>query len=217
MNPITWSKGFAASAKLMAQEFIVNRSLQPIKAVVLGPPGGDQGNVSQQASSRRPTATSLLVLSWNPQRFLAYRRSGDILCTSLLKPALWDKRTTRASVAKIPNARVLLFSFKSRFYPAGPPCYLLEVVNVQLCFGVRAATEWSTPTPKLFFFVFSFKSPALQISRRYGLLHVDAKTAVDGVFESLGKPLPSPASLEEKAPPAAKGKKVKDTKKGTTS
>ena len=56
---------------------------------------------------------------------------------------------------------------------------------------------------------------ALQISQRYGLLRVDTKIAVDGVFEALGKPLPPPISAEEKAPPPAKGKKAKDTKKGS--
>lgn len=37
---------------------------------------------------------------------------------------------------------------------------------------------------------------------------------MDGVFEALGKHLPPPVSPEEKAPPVAKGKKAKDTKKG---
>lgn len=69
-----------------------------------------------------------------------------------------------------------------------------------------------TKSKRLCFFL---QKHALQISQRYGILHVDAKTAVDGVFESLGKPFPPPTSPEEKAPPAAKGKKAKDTKKGT--
>ncbi|CAN0580684.1 unnamed protein product, partial [Ectocarpus sp. 12 AP-2014] len=38
MNPVTWSTGFTGSAKLLAEEFLASRSLQPIKAVVLGPP-----------------------------------------------------------------------------------------------------------------------------------------------------------------------------------
>ncbi|CAM9594694.1 unnamed protein product [Hapterophycus canaliculatus] len=98
LKPVSWSKGFIAAARSVAQEFIVSRSLQPIKAVVLGPPGGDQGHISQ----------------------------------------------------------------------------------------------------------------------RYGILYVDAKVAVDGVFEALGKPLPQPTPPEERAPPAAKGKKAKETKKGAT-
>ncbi|CAM9471679.1 unnamed protein product [Ectocarpus sp. 13 AM-2016] len=100
MNPVTWSTGFTGSAKLLAEEFLASRSLQPIKAVVLGPPGGRQGHVCQE------------------------------------------------------------------------------------------------------------------ISQRFGILLLDAKRAVDGVFEALGKHLPPPVSPEEKAPPAAKGKKAKDTKKG---
>lgn len=67
---------------------------------------------------------------------------------------------------------------------------------------------------KLEFRFFLSKTRVLQISQRYGILHVDAKTAVDGVFKSLGKPLPPPPSPEEKAAPPAKGKKAKDTKKG---
>lgn len=51
LEPITWSRGFAASAAAVAREFISSRSLQPIKAVVLGPPGGHQSHVCKQASS----------------------------------------------------------------------------------------------------------------------------------------------------------------------
>lgn len=43
---------------------------------------------------------------------------------------------------------------------------------------------------------------------------MDAKLAVDGVFGALGKPIPQPTPPEERVPPAAKGKKAKEAKKG---
>lgn len=57
----------------------------------------------------------------------------------------------------------------------------------------------------------------LQISKRYGLMRVDAKVAADGVFSALGKPLPERVPPEEKSASAAKGKKGKDAKKATGS
>lgn len=60
-----------------------------------------------------------------------------------------------------------------------------------------------------------FASWRIQISRRYGIMCVDTKIAVDGVYHMLGKPLPDATAPEEKAPPPPKGKKAaKDTKKG---
>lgn len=50
LEPIAWSKGFVASARLLAQEFVTSRSLTPINGVILGPPGGNQITVCDQAS-----------------------------------------------------------------------------------------------------------------------------------------------------------------------
>lgn len=59
-----------------------------------------------------------------------------------------------------------------------------------------------------------FDACIFQISQRYGVKYVDAKVAVDSAFAAAGKPLPEPAPPEAKAPPPAKGKKTKDSKKG---
>lgn len=48
LKPLAWSKGFVASARFLAQEFASSRSLNPIRAVVVGPPGGCQGKVCEQ-------------------------------------------------------------------------------------------------------------------------------------------------------------------------
>lgn len=61
---------------------------------------------------------------------------------------------------------------------------------------------------------FFFSPRYFQVSKRYGVKYVDAKVAMDSVFSSLGKALPEPAPPETKAPPPAKGKKGKDSKKG---
>lgn len=44
---------------------------------------------------------------------------------------------------------------------------------------------------------------------------MDTKIAADSVFSALGKPLPERAPPEGKTAPSAKGKKPKDSKKGT--
>lgn len=50
LEPIAWSKGFVASARLLAREFVTSRSLTPLNGVILGPPGGNQSTVCHQAS-----------------------------------------------------------------------------------------------------------------------------------------------------------------------
>ncbi|CBJ32377.1 conserved unknown protein [Ectocarpus siliculosus] len=70
MNPVTWSTGFTGSAKLLAEEFLASRSLQPIKAVVLGPPGGRQDHVCQEAEPS-PEAQAALEALPPKERLLA--------------------------------------------------------------------------------------------------------------------------------------------------
>lgn len=171
LEPVTWSRGFTASATAMAQEFISSRSLQPIKAVILGPPGGRQSHVCKQARS---------TLEYPIIRNVSH------------KPK---------------EARCLLLSNKIILCVY----YLIHKHTAMSTCAHNAPQAYCKQTLRL---VALRENCALQISQRYGLMRVDAKVAVDGVFEALGKPLPLPVSAEEKAPPPAKGKKAKDTKKG---
>lgn len=54
LEPVGWSKGFVALAEALAQDFVSTRSLSPIKAVLLGPPGGDQNKVCVEVSHEHP-------------------------------------------------------------------------------------------------------------------------------------------------------------------
>lgn len=160
----------------MAREFVSSRSLQPIKAVVLGPPWGGQSHACKQASSALSSPRASCIQS--PEMFPTVVKDGGAVC---LLRSIWVCANTHTNALGIVTR--LGLPVLSRHH-----------------------------TPKLLFAL--REKLALQISRRYGLLHVDTKIAVDGVFEALGRPLPPPISAEEKAPQAVKGKKAKDTKKG---
>lgn len=180
LEPVAWSRGFAASAAAVTRDFVSSRSLQQIKAVVLGPPGGYQSHVCKQA---RP-ALAITMTAWcirSPQH-TSYKYKKEAGCSLLTN--------------KIRFWRCAHIILRNPVQQGAPTCV----------FGAPYTRSLFARREKRM----------LQISQRYGLLHVDAKSAVDGVFEALAKPLPPPVSAEEKAPPAAKGKKAKDTKKGTS-
>lgn len=80
MSPVTWSTGFAGSAKMLAEEFLASRSLQPIKAVVLGPPVGRQGHVCRQVRSGL-TACTVSHLSSSRDFLQSTSRLHDVVHT----------------------------------------------------------------------------------------------------------------------------------------
>lgn len=143
------------------------------------------------------------------------RRGGGMACMSRLIHSPRDVRTTTpASVEYIQDKRVSSLSpFKRRFFRPSMSFVRSTTFVDYIWFAKPWSCEFGYQACKSCI-MFPSKTRPLQISQRYGILHVDAKTAVNGVFESLGKSLPPPASPEEKAPPPAKGKKAKDAKKG---
>lgn len=82
----TWSKGFVASAESLAQDFVSVRSLVPIRAVVLGPPGGDQHSVCEEVRSKQTVfAECKVFITPEPGPFPPKDRG---------KPALWESLTS---------------------------------------------------------------------------------------------------------------------------
>eukprot|EP00904_Undaria_pinnatifida_P014095 jgi/Undpi1/9816/HiC_scaffold_27.g12270.m1 len=69
LEPIAWSKGFVASARLLAREFVTSRSLTPLNGVILGPPGGNQSTVCHQGELSAESQAALDALS-PPERLL---------------------------------------------------------------------------------------------------------------------------------------------------
>lgn len=112
LEPVTWSRGFAASAEVVAREFVSSRSLQPIKAVVLGPPGGHQSHVCKQVSSANVEQYVY------PRSFSQLTISCRVVCFSPTRFYLLVRAHTQTHVR---DNGILSRSYRSGTYALGAP------------------------------------------------------------------------------------------------